>query len=191
MTSMNNASHWEVHYNHKGQKFYYNPKTNQSEWERPTEPIALTTPSPPHKDDPIWIVRISQRRGAENARKDYSILKEALYTQDNWDKMGVWDKDTKNKMKPDSWIGFIVGDVGSEVVELFYIERDSKNSRPKHWCTEESYTDQKSDIAPNTRETVHFKKQNIIRMTWAEWKLRVGYSVKYIPRGTTTSKNPY
>ena len=187
------TTYWEEKFNNKGQKYYYNTETKQSEWTRPNMPVALSVSSPPHPDDPIWIVRISQRRGAENARNDYKILKYALYSQaDDWTKLGVWDKDTKNRMKPNSWLGFIIGEVGSEVVELFYIEKeDSTGVRPEHWCTETDYTDQETTSVPNTRETVIFKKQDIIRMSWAEWKQRAGYSEKYTPRGTTISKSPY
>ena len=127
------------------------------------------------------------------AQNDYNILKEAHASNDSdvWKKYGVWDKDTKNKMKTGSWLGFIIGEVKNEMVELFYIEGETKTYRPDHWNTVEDYTDQGTTTVPNTRETVIFKNQSIIQMSWNEWKKKVGYKEKYMPRGTTTSKNPY
>ena len=156
------------------------------------QPITLPTPAPPTATESIWIVRISTRSGAVKARTDYTILKQALYSRgDDWDTLGIWDKDSNNKMKPNSWLGFIVGEVGNEVVELFYIEDDCTIDRPSHWSSIEDYTDQGTNTAPKIRQTLIFRKQDIIRMTWKEWKERTGYKEKYTPRGTTRSKNPY
>ena len=147
----------------------------------------------PHPNDDIFIVRISERKGAENARNDYQILVNALYSsEEDWKKFGVWDKDSKNKIKPKSWLGFIVGKIGNEIVELYYIEKEMEISyRLSHWCSDQSYTDQYVQSTPETREIVILKKQNIVSMPWKEWKQRVGYKEKYTPRGTIKSKNPF
>jgi hypothetical protein len=153
--------------------------------------LKFYEPSLPTTTESIWIVRISTRSGAAKARTDYAILKQALYSRRNdWDKLGVWDKDSKNRIQPNSWLGFIVGETGSEVVELYYIE-DEGTDRPLHWSSNEDYTNQSTNTYPKDRHVVHFRKQDIIKMTWKEWKERNGYKEKYMPRGTTRSRNPY
>jgi hypothetical protein len=142
----------------------------------------------PKSTDNFWIVRISPRKGAEAARFDYKKL-----VKDNQaGKKAVWDKDSKNRMIKGDWFGFIVGPIGNETVDLFYIESEgSTDLRPPHWHEKFSYTNQETLTAPETREIVVFKKQPIISMTWEDWKDRAGYKSGYMPRGTTRSKSPY
>tara|TARA_B110001450_G_scaffold253719_1_gene277694 strand:- start:5282 stop:5848 length:567 start_codon:yes stop_codon:yes gene_type:complete len=187
------ANEWTENFDNSTEvPYFYNHMTKEFRWKIPSN-VVVPPPSPPRSSDTIWIVRISLRVGAKKAQNDYNILKEALASNDSdiWKKYGVWDKDTKNKMKPGSWLGFIIGEINDAMVELFYIEGETKTYRPDHWNKVDDYTDQKTTIQPDTRETVIFKKQNIIRMSWKEWKTKVEYKEKYMPRGTTTSKNPY
>ena len=49
----------------------------------------------PGHNDTIWVVRISERKNAANACRDYEFLKTSI---SNGDK-SVWDKDSKNRIK--------------------------------------------------------------------------------------------
>jgi hypothetical protein len=91
----------------------------------------------------------------------------------------LWDKDCKNKIKKDNWLGFIIFINNKIMIELYYIEDElSSLYRLQYW-------------KKNNREVIKFRNQSILSYNWDEWKKNINYSLNYIPRGTTRSKNPF
>tara|TARA_B100001094_G_C18164574_1_gene791281 strand:+ start:445 stop:936 length:492 start_codon:yes stop_codon:yes gene_type:complete len=133
----------------------------------------------PDEKSTIYIVRISHKE----AVKDYNIMKRS--------KRMLWDKDSKNRIKKEDWLGFIVNRGDKIMIELYYIEKElSITERPKHWKSSK-YTDQRIKNHSFHREVIEFKNQPILYYTWDEWKKHINYSPKYMPRGTSRSKNPF
>jgi len=136
----------------------------------------------------IYIVRISQRKNATAARDDYNFLK-----KDNArGKNAMWDKDTRNNIAIGNWIGFIVGENGNEVVELYQVIGEAPISKcPKHWKRVKIYTDQDTATKPITRELIVLSSDDPVQLEWNYWKRAVDYKEKYTPRGTTKARNPF
>ena len=136
----------------------------------------------------IYIVRISQRKGAENARIDYTKLKENNIQNNKI----IWDKDHLNKMKTGDWLGFIVGENYNESIELYYIvDEESIDNRSISWCQNTPYTKNNGESSVKEREVVVLLNQSPIIYDWNTWKLMCGYKDKYMPRGTIKCKNPF
>ena len=143
---------------------------------------------PSISDAKMHLVRISLRNGAEAARHDYGILKD----ENAQGKETLWDKDARNKIHIGDWLGFIVGENGDEVVELYQVVGEAPVSkRPVHWKRIESYTNQETTTKPIARELIVLSSDNPTQMEWSDWKRKVDYKDKYMPRGTTSAKNPF
>ena len=133
----------------------------------------------PDKNSTIYIVRISH----QNAYIDYDIMKRS--------NTKLWDKDSKNRIQVGDWIGFIVGQEENIVIELYLVESElDVSKRPKHW-KKNKYTDQVSTSLNIFREVIQLKNQIILSYSWSDWKYHCNYKEKYMPRGTTKSKNPF
>ena len=143
----------------------------------------------PHiSDAKIFIVRISLRKGAEAARHDYGFLKE----ENAQGEETLWDKDARNKIAVGDWLGFILGENGKESVDLYQVVGEAPVSkRPVHWKRINSYTNQETATKPITRELIVLSSDKPTRMEWSDWKRKVDYKDKYVPRGTTSAKNPF
>ena len=136
----------------------------------------------------MYLVRISLRKGAETARHDYSFLKK----ENAEGKQAIWDKDARNTISIGDWLGFIVGENGNEIVDLYQVVREAHVSeRPVHWKRINSYTNQETTTKPIARELIVLSSDNPIQMEWSDWKRKVDYKEKYMPRGTTSAKNPF
>ena len=133
----------------------------------------------PDKDSTIYIVRISH----QNAFIDYEIMKNSSKK--------LWDKDSKNRINVGDWLGFIVGKENDIRIEIYFVESElDVSKRPNHW-EKNKYTDQVSTSLNIFREVIQLKNQIILSYSWSEWKYHCNYKEKYMPRGTTKSKNPF
>ena len=128
------------------------------------------------KNSNIYIVRISPTNRVGNY--NYKIMKQEKYKK--------WDKDHKNRIQKNDWLGFIV----NNKVEFYLVKEEKKsNERENHWLKRYSY--QEIDHDKNRREVIIFADQEPITYEWNEWKRICGYKDKYMPRGTIRSKNPF
>lgn len=137
----------------------------------------------PSQEDNIFIVRISPKNG-KAPLEDYAIMKDKT----NPDAY-KWDRDASGRIQKGDWLGFILGDVNNATVELFKVDSIG-GIRPNHWKTTK-YTSQKVDISVSQRDVILFEKKEPVYMSWNHWKKKVNYSDKYMPRGTTSAKNPF
>ena len=136
----------------------------------------------PSHEDNIFIVRISPKK--KGPLEDYSIMKDETNPH-----AYKWDRDAYGRIQKGNWLGFILGDVDDAIVELFKVD-EIGGIRPGHWETTK-YTDQKVDRLVSTRDVILFEKKGPVYMDWNHWKKKVNYRDKYMPRGTTSAKNPF
>ena len=118
----------------------------------------------PNENSTIYLIRLSK----EVSLKEYKIMKNKLILN----KITFWDKDHKNKIKINNWLGFIIGNKKNSIIELYQIN-DEKLFKNK------------------LKDKIYFKNQPILSYNWNKWKEIVGYSVNYMPKGYTRSKNPF
>jgi hypothetical protein len=139
----------------------------------------------PNLKDKIYVVRIS-----ETNVTDYNIMKNTFDEGD----VALWDKDKKNTIKPENWLGFIIGSCKDPVVELYKVENELPvSARPSHW-DEKQYTSQNVTVGVNERGVISFDPRIKINVKWNDWKKIVNYSPNcktWMPRGTTTAINPF
>jgi len=141
----------------------------------------------PSTSSNIYIVRISDKsKTAQRTRQHYAHLLQ----QCSNGQQPIWDKDSKNKIKPSDFLGFIVGPTYAATVQLFKVEAEiPQYERRSDWNTSNTYTHQDTTNVKD-REVILLASQHF-DYPWEQWKLQVGYKHRYMPRGTTLTKHPF
>lgn len=170
-------------FKHDGKQYYRQFNSNNVYNEE--QSLEVLTPT---QSDNIFLVRISDRRGALQAREDYANMVSEL---SDLSKPAIWDKDSNNKIKEGDWLGFILGPTHGATVELFKVESESPSiNRSEEWSNTH-HTDQITDSVRN-REVITLSKDiPMIKKSWNSWKESVQYKEGYMPRGTTRVRNPW
>ena len=133
-----------------------------------------------------WLVRISPK--LKIGKRDYNTLQKQI----EQNQCPIWDKDSRNRIQVGNYLGFIVGDKGSESVIIHKVIRDGPvEERHVTWKTNTPYNTGKQRV--NHRETIYLSVNSIV-FSWRWWKQTVKYSPNcpsWVPQGTTRCrKNP-
>ena len=134
----------------------------------------------------VWITRISP--GNKEAVKDFKRFEEELLLHGN----GLWDKDSKNKMKLNDIWCTIIGTNGNQKVKVFKITKDlSHLPRPSHWKSTTPYSENNGINPVNHRGIIRLESLDVEPIEWNYFKNNVGWNFpgNNMPRGTTRIKN--
>jgi hypothetical protein len=146
---------------------------------------VLGVPRCPRGVDNIYIVRIAEKQS--NALRDF----EAMRTKVLREGRSEWDSDKGNRISPGDWLGFITGGTYTANVELYRVDSIlSQDKRPSHWEYAQ-HTDQCVSELVKTRDVISLSNEGEHVYSWENWKQVVGYKTRYMPRGTSKSKNPF
>ena len=134
-------------------------------------------------------VRINPKR--TDVMADFSIFfAEILATR-----KGRWDKDSKNRIAVDDYLGFITGPVGEELVYIYKVEREGTvEERPSHWFSTTPYTTNNGKTSVADRQVIILTSKHELPKTFEWRKFRAitglgGECTAWAPRGTQRVAN--
>ena len=124
----------------------------------------------------LWIVRI----GPKSPKKDYEIFIEQIQKNN----VGIWDKDSKNQIKKNDYLGFITGPMTNLIITFYKVTDEyGTEKRESHWKKNAPYTTGNGVSGVGYRETIYLVPTGKI-MLWSTLREKCKYKPKYIPRGT-------
>ena len=135
----------------------------------------------------IFVTRISPTN--TESIKDFARFEEEMLLHGN----GLWDKDSKNKMKlGDYWI-VLVGNVSDIEIKYFRITADlSHLPRPSHWKSNGPYNKSNGTNTVGHRGLIRLEPVLMMEnLSWEEFKKLAEWNFKknQMPRATTRIKN--
>jgi len=143
-----------------------------------------------NKDSIVYITRISPSR--KEPIKDYKRMKRQIYIGEE----AIWDKDSKNLLKKNNYIGFIIGEKNKELVEVYKILEEHSNELREDTSWKEGPYTKNNGKSSNTHREIIVLSPEFSIFSWNWWK-SAGSEKKYavnceswMPRGTQKSRNP-
>lgn len=127
------------------------------------------------KEYKVWLVRISPRKA--EAVRDYDYFLEEVSTNGQ----GLWDKDTRNRMRTGDYVGFITGPIPDAEVQLFrVVEERPVEARQSFWSVSHR------EVVVLTHDP-----EAPVGYSWNMWRRETGYAESFWPNGTMpTQKIP-
>ena len=135
----------------------------------------------------FFIVRISVQK---NPKYDYKVFSDAISVNTE----APWDMDFRNKMKVGDYLGFIVGEKGSETVHIFKVK--SETVRELHWEKHAPYVPGNGKHSVEHRVAIILTNVHDLPKTY-DWKIikeSTGLAPardSWMPRGTQVCKKKH
>ena len=130
-----------------------------------------------------WIVRISENN--RNATRDWN----EFVDESEHKRYVAWDKDFKNRITTGDTIGFIIGEIGTEIIYFYDVTGElSTKNRSSTWSAI-TYNPQ-CDFSHTTskREVIVLDTDTITQCNFSMYKSMVGYKDSFIPMGTMRAR---
>jgi hypothetical protein len=135
----------------------------------------------------VYIVRIN---GKKNPKYDLEVFLNTMSVNTE----ASWDKDFRNKMKVGDYLGFIVGEKGSEIVHIFKVKGET--GREPHWEKHAPYVPGNGIHSVKHRVGILLTNVHDLPKTY-DWKIikkSVGFAPacdSWMPRGTQVVKKKH
>jgi len=127
----------------------------------------------------VYTTRISPNN--KNAMRDYSIFEEQVRKFG----AGLWDKDSKNKMKVGDLWCTVVGETGHETMQIFKLVEDDHWDRESTWKSDCSYSDYHEGGSVEHRCVIRVVQVTTAHLiTWEEFHEKTGWKQGYMARRT-------
>ena len=124
-------------------------------------------------------VRISTKK---NPKFDFDIFINDIKIKNE----ASWDKDKSNKIKIGDYIGFIIGENGKEIVNIFKVKDETK--RETHWKHDEPYVLNNGTHSVKHRDGIILTNihETIKTIEWVVLKKSINFAngnKSWMPRG--------
>ena len=138
-------------------------------------------------DNPkCWMIRISDKK---NPKNDFEKFEKELALNNE----ARWDKDSRNQIKPDHAVVFIVGPKASQIVKIFKVI--SETDRDPDWADDSPYVRGNGTNSVGHREGIMLKVHpKIESMEWKKFKKDINFApnnLSWMPRGLQVIKNTH
>jgi hypothetical protein len=89
----------------------------------------------------------------------------------------IWDKDSRNKIVVDDYLGFITGPIGNELVYIYKVEKELPSyMRPSHWASAKPHTEGNGETSVDKRGVIVLTNEHELpkKIEWNEVRRATG-----------------